>query len=461
MKKLIRNNLFKNQLFLISFFSLFSCLSIFIFFQFKPQEMFICDEYRNYFVTLFGNNYNFIYPLNRCDDKVYFAVLEEFFLLFENAARPYQNRPLWLLPSYFIYQILSNLEGLITQNILHILSYFITQLTFAIFTLNLFINLLKKYFRLNTFDIFSIVVVFYLNPVIQFFIFTPSNGALSFMVLILNLYFLEKFYDKNIKYSAFFIMGILFLINRSFITILASLFIYKFKLKFKYFLEVIVGVIIFFIPNYLYKFFITFNGYEPYDINTEMYGQFIWLSKYFDQGILYWISKFFLSENNFNLRLTTNWDSDGEWYCQNIPENFICFFNDMANTSKYLWLPCLFLLIYIFFYRPKNTSPLSKFIFIIALVNIFFWSLIGWYPPLRFSLFSFGNVVILYLIYCLIIHHNLKIKAIFLGSIIFGLLNINHWNNEVLIELNFLNQIGIFLLLLYLYEILKFRKTKI
>jgi len=54
-----------------------------------------------------------------------------------------------------------------------------------------------------------------------------------------------------------------------------------------------------------------------------------------------------------------------------------------------------------------------------------------------------------------------KIKAIFLGSIIFGLLNINHWNNEVLIELNFLNQIGIFLLLLYLYEILKFRKTKI
>ena len=63
--------------------------------------------------------------------------------------------------------------------------------------------------------------------------------------------------------------------------------------------------------------------------------------------------------------------------------------------------------------------------------------------------------------YCLVTHHNLKIKSIILSSIIFGLININHWNNEVLIELNFLNQIGIFLLLLYLYEILKFRKTKI
>ena len=116
---------------------------------------------------------------------------------------------------------------------------------------------------------------------------------------------------------------------------------------------------------------------------------------------------------------------------------------------------------YLFFYFPKNFTSLSKFIFVSSSVNIFFWSLIGWYPPLRFSLFSFGNVIILYLMYCLVTHHNLKIKSIILSSIIFGLININHWNNEVLIELNFLNQIGIFLLLLYLYEILKFRKTKI
>tara|TARA_X000000368_G_scaffold111569_1_gene86866 strand:+ start:31563 stop:32951 length:1389 start_codon:yes stop_codon:yes gene_type:complete len=460
-KAKLTKNLINNQLFLISFLSLFSCLSIFIFFQLRPQELFICDVYKTYVISIFGNDFNFIYPLNKCDDKVYTAVLEEFILLFENAARPYQNRPLWLLPPYFTFQFLSQFRIFDDQDILYIITYFITQLGFAITTINLLINLFKKYLKLNNFDIFSIVVIFYLNPVIQFFIFTPSNGSLSFMVLILNLYFLEKYSKKKISYLAFLLMGGLFLLNRSFITCLASLFIFKFRFRIKYFLEVIIGTSIFFVPNYLYKFFITYRGYEPYDINTEMYGQFIWLSKYFDQGIFYWFSKFILSENNFNLRLTTKWDSDGEWYCQNIPDNFLCFLNDLINTAKYLWLPCLILLAYLFFYFPKNFTSLSKFIFVSSSVNIFFWSLIGWYPPLRFSLFSFGNVIILYLMYCLVTHHNLKIKSIILSSIIFGLININHWNNEVLIELNFLNQIGIFLLLLYLYEILKFRKTKI
>tara|TARA_B100000579_G_scaffold437745_1_gene468732 strand:+ start:1082 stop:2470 length:1389 start_codon:yes stop_codon:yes gene_type:complete len=456
----LTKNLFNNQLFLISFFSLLSCLAIFISFQFKPQDLFICDEYRSYFITLLGNDLNFIYPLNKCDDKVYFAVLEEFQLLFENAARPYQNRPLWLLPPYFIYQLLSNFEIFVNKNILNILSYFITQLSFSILTLNLLINLFKKYIKLNNFDIFSIVVIFYLNPIIQFFVFTPSNGSLSFMVLILNLYFLDKYSKKDIGYSSFLIMGFLFLLNRSFITCLASLFLFKMRFKFKYFLEIVFGTVIFFIPNYLYKFFITFRGYEPYDINTEMYGQFIWLSKYFDQGIFYWFSKFVLSKNNFNLRLTTKWDSDGEWYCQNIPDNFICFFSDMINTSKYLWIPCLILLLYIFFYYPKKTSQLSKLIFIISIVNIFFWSLIGWYPPLRFSLFSFGNVIILYLIYILINHDSLKLKSIILSSVIFGLLNINHWNNEILININILNQISFFLLFFYVYEMFKYRKIK-
>ena len=83
MKKLrLIKNLFNSQLFMIFLFSLFSCISIFIFFQFKPQELFICDEYKSYLISFFGNDYNFIYPLNRCDDKVYFAVLEEYFLLF-------------------------------------------------------------------------------------------------------------------------------------------------------------------------------------------------------------------------------------------------------------------------------------------------------------------------------------------------------------------------------------------
>ena len=461
MKKLrLIKNLFNSQLFMIFLFSLFSCISIFIFFQFKPQELFICDEYKSYLISFFGNDYNFIYPLNRCDDKVYFAVLEEYFLLFENAARPYQNRPLWLLPPYFVYQLLNYLEIFTNQYILHIFSYFVTQLIFGVYTLNLLINLMKKYFQLGNFDLFSIVMIFYLNPVIQFFIFTPSNGSLSFMVLILNLYFLDKYGESKPKYLAFFLMGVLFLLNRSFITCLASLFLIRFKFKFKYFFEITIGTFLFFIPNYLYKYFITYNGYEPYDINTEMYGQFIWLSKYFDEGIFFWLSKFLLSENNFNLRLTTKWDSDGEWYCQNIPENFLCFFSDVVNASRYLWVPLLIVLIYLIFYNQKIPSPVNKFIFITSIVSIFFWSLIGWYPPLRFSLFSFGNMIILYLIYVFINLNNLKIKLTILTSVIFGLLNINHWNNDVLFNLDSLNLIAASLIIFYFYEVIRYRNTR-
>ena len=46
----LTKNLINNQLFLISFLSLFSCLSIFIFFQLRPQELFICDVYKTYVI---------------------------------------------------------------------------------------------------------------------------------------------------------------------------------------------------------------------------------------------------------------------------------------------------------------------------------------------------------------------------------------------------------------------------
>ena len=450
----------ENQLLSIIIYSFLSCITIFLFFQYKPQDLFICDEYKKHFFTFLNNDLDFIYPFNRCDDKVYFGLLEDYYSLFENAGRPYQNRPLWLLPPYFIYQFLSNFEILSNQSILYILSYFITQLTFSIITLNLLIKLFKKYFKINNFDIFSIVIIFYLNPIIQFFIFTPSNGSLSFMVLIFNLYFLEKYSNKKTSYLAFLIMGILFLLNRSFVTCLASFFIFKFRLKIKYFLEVITGTIIFFIPNYIYKYFITFNGYEPYDISAEMYGHFIWLSKYFDSGILYWLSRLVLSEKNFNLRLTTKWDSESEWYCQNIPDNFICFFNDMMNVSRYLLIPCLIILIYLFLYNLKKTNQMHKLIVISGIVNLFFWSLIGWYPPLRFGLFSFGNLIILYLIYVFLNLPSIKLKMLILASIIFGLLNINHWNSSILINLNAFNLISISLLFFYIYEVFKYRNIK-
>ena len=78
--------------------------------------------------------------------------------------------------------------------------------------------------------------------------------------------------------------------------------------------ETFIGFVIFWIPVYLYRNLIKLSGYEVVDTNVVDYGQFIWVSKYFNKGIGFWFSKFFLSKENFELRLKTNWDTKDEWY---------------------------------------------------------------------------------------------------------------------------------------------------
>ena len=130
----------------------------------------------------------------------------------------------------------------------------------------------------------------------------------------------------------------------------------------------------------------------------------------------------------------------------------------MVNVSKYLWLPLFILLTYLFFYTHKEHSSLDRFLITTGFVSIFFWSLIGWYPPLRFSLFSLGNFIFLYLIYLFINLNNFKMKVAILTSTTFGLLNINHWNNETILHFSVLNLIAAFILVIYIIEIFKIRK---
>ena len=216
-----------------------------------------------------------------------------------------------------------------------------------------------------------------MNPVQQFVMFTTSNGTLSFTMLVLTIYFLEKYLnDKNII-SICFLIGILFLANRSFIVSLIVFLIIRLftkKINSRSLLESFIGFIVFWIPIYIYRLIIRVNGFEIADTNVVDYGQFIWVSKYFNSGIGFWASKFILSKDNFDLRLRTNWDSKDEWYCQSIPENFICYFEDLRLSSVYLFTPLILIILNILFSKKLDKSLYKNFI-ITSFITMFFFGL--------------------------------------------------------------------------------------
>jgi hypothetical protein len=84
-------------------------------------------------------------------------------------------------------------------------------------------------------------------------------------------------------------------------------------------------------------------------------------------------------------------------------------------------------------------------------VTMFFWSFIGWFPPLRFGLYSYGNVLMILLILYFSSFDNLYIKLSYTLTLLFGLLNISHWNNPQLIEITYLDNIGFIFLVLNFY----------
>ena len=123
----------------------------------------------------------------------------------------------------------------------------------------------------------------------------------------------------------------------------------------------------------------------------------------------------------------------GEWYCQTIPENFICYFKDTIKTLYYLCLPILFSVFNFQLFKKIKNYKTKKFeinLSLIVIVLFIFWSFIGWYPPLRFNLYSIGNGLILVLAIQYLYLNKLNEKIFFLTSLIFYFLFLNHWNFE-------------------------------
>ncbi len=345
---------------------------------------------------------------------------------------PYQNRPLYILFVSIFSKILNFvfvLSGL-EINFLFQLSTFLVQL----FIVSSGIYLIIKSFdihELNFLKLMTLCFIFFLNPIVKWGIFTPSHQLLTFVVIATGMYILSS----NNSFSLFWvsiIFGFLFMAHRAFLLIyliyvLKEIFLQKKRLLF--ILNNFKFVFLFLLPYIFYTIYIRLLGYEPYDAATEYWGQFIWVA-YFLVGIV---------------------KHSGEWYCQTIPENFLCYFRDTINTLYYLSIPIILATGSLLLNKTISNKQKKKLknLFMIVSILFVFWSFIGWYPPLRFNLYSIGNgIAIILSIQFLNLRHYSE-KFLFLSSITSYFLYINHWNYENIIIINPVFFLSVVSMLLY------------
>ena len=432
----------KRTLFLIYFFVLIYCLiyyvSLFVFKIIDPNY-FLCVEVVNQQLKFGSSSFDFLYPLS-CDQKNYFIGFENFNNIITTDYYPYQTRSLYILLVFSIGKILQFINEIFSLNINLILniSTLITQIFIVSISIYLIDKLLKKYFNYNKFSLFLITGFVTVSPLIKWGIFTPSHQLLTLLVLITGIYTIEN-YKKYEIYKFSILMGVLYLGHRSFllayILFLGARFVFLKKLNI---FDYIKSSIIFATPSFIFYLYIRILGYHPYDAATEYWGQFIWIFSF-------WTGK----------------KSEGQWYCQTIPENFICYFQDTKSTLIYLLVPIIFISIKEFtdvYFLKKNKLKIINFAILFAFLMYGFYSFIGWYPPLRFNLYSIGNC--LTLIGCLQIvrDENLRYRLLYFSSLFLYFLNLNHWNNPDVI--NFNNSLFIVLLLMFIYFLIKHKEYK-
>ena len=101
------------------------------------------------------------------------------------------------------------------------------------------------------------------------------------------------------------------------------------------------------------------------------------------------------------------------------------------------------------FLYKKNQNNLVFYTIIFSFVMFAFYSLIGWYPPLRFNLYSIGNCLVL--ISCIQVIENTKLyeKILYSGSIFLYFVNLNHWNYPEVVMFNRSIYVVVFMMVSY------------
>ena len=240
-------------------------------------------------------------------------------------------------------------------------------------------------------------------------------------------YVLKNF--ESINFSKLSILlGFLFLAHRPFLLVFVVYFFYLTKLKInkKNIIFGIKGSVYVLLPYIAYRYFILFLGYELYDGLTKKWGQFIWIFDFVRGRVRY----------------------ESDWHCVTMPKNFECYFQDTSNALLYLLIP--FLSVVTLFLTKKLNSNLELIIFKSSIYYYLFWSLIGWYPPLRFNLYSLNYLLVLLLSIGFFKTKKKTEKVFLLTSNIIFFASSSHWNNPNIINIEIMFILSIVLFGIYL-----------
>jgi hypothetical protein len=393
--------------------TLFVNIAIYLFqFYFKKDQVdyFLCTNIRNYNFSIFSKNIELIYP-HSCDIQAYQDGVVNFLSFLKIEEYVYQGRPLFVFYIYIFYLISKLFFGGFLQTLPLIkLSFFLGQLVLtSVISLTIYkiLRLLDVNVRNNYFFIPAIISM---SPMFKWHIYESTSMTFTFLIFIYGLLITLENKNKNIT---FINIGLLFLVHRSAIVIFVFFVLYnnfknrKFSLYLNKFVLVAIPISIF------YFLVLVFGDFS--DHNAEGYRQFVWLFDYFG-------GKQTLS---------------GGYFCQTPKAALICYSKDFFSLLKYLAAPSLFVLTFLilkFKSFSSNTRSLLIAAFAFSCLINFFWLFIGWYPPIRFSYYGFGNLICFLLIFLLNNFQERAARIIYMMAITSYFLFLNHWNSPEIIS---------------------------
>ena len=404
--------------------SIFLTLYIFLFILYPANSSyFTCNELiQSKFIN---TQISYFIPVS-CDLELYMTGVYDIGEIYKFDYN-YQSRPLYILYIKVIYELL----GLLISNelVLKFLTFFFAHLLIISVSINLFFLSIKKLqVKIDKVKFNYIILFISLFPIIKWGIFDASHQTLTFLQFAISFHFLIYKYEEFGKIYLFsFLLGLLALSNLTFALPLFFLVFHKINSLskvLKNFGKLTLTSMLFLVPIFSWNIFIRSQGYIPYNAATTYWYQFIWLKDYILAGY----------ENvNFN-------PEGSEYFCMSVPLFLKCYLNDFLRSLIYLFpLPILCILSY----RNSDKAYIKiyslafKNLFLIFLISFSFWAFIGWYPPLRFNLYSVGSFLVL--LFCLsfsLIHNSNVIKLTGLTYSIYFLF-LNHWNFLGVVNINF------------------------
>lgn len=384
------------------------------------SDYYQCNEF---FIGKFVFNLDYYIPIS-CDLEIYMLGVNDFGSIIEFDYN-YQTRPLYILYIKTFYEFF---KIFVRNNIiLNFLSFLIGHILIVSSSIFLFFKSLdldtkpKKLFLLNI--ITSLII---LNPIIKYGLFDASHQTLTILQFSISFYFLRKKIDS---YKSIFIwsllLGVLSQANMTFMISFIFLIFNKYKkldFSFRKLSKLVLAILILIAPRTIWNFYITSQGFVPYNAATQYWIQFIWIKDFILAGY----------ENvNYDLQ-------GGEYYCMSIPLFFRCYLIDFLNSLLYLSLPIFVFLINLYLLRSnKKFKNYFKDLIFIFFVLFCFWAFIGWYPPLRFNLYSLGYLITFTLAIQILYLPNKATLFFCISTLFTYYLSLTHWNNLDVIDLNY------------------------